>query len=128
MKIHHIAIWTRDIENMKNFYVRYFDCKHSEKYINHKKSFESYFLDFGGETKLELMSMPFIPENNNTSGQYMGIIHYAISVGSRDIVIEITGKLKKDGFKVISDPRETGDGYYESCVLDPEGNRIEITV
>jgi lactoylglutathione lyase len=113
---------------MKDFYVKYFNCTSDGKYINPKKFFESYFINFSGETKLELMYTPSIPENYNTDELHIGIIHVAISVGSRNTVAEITDKLQKDGYGVVSNPRETGDGFFESSVLDPEGYRIEITI
>ena len=129
MPIIHIAIWTKDLEKMKDFYVKYFSCKSSKKYTNNKNSFESYFLDFNGETKIELMKKPTIVERDNDyTEQFIGIIHFAVSVGSHKSVCELTDKLRKDGYKVISEPRKTGDGYFESCILDPEGNIIEITI
>ena len=129
MKIHHVAIWTKDIEKMKNYYVKHFGCKSNEKYSNKISSFESYFLEFENGPKLELMQMPVIPENkNNVDDQNIGLIHIALSVGSKDVVDTITENLRRDGYRIVSEPRVTGDGYYESCVLDPESNRIEITV
>jgi lactoylglutathione lyase len=127
LKIHHIALWTNKLEEMKNFYSKYFDCKSNDKYTNQKKSFESYFLELDGETKIEIMKMPSIPENSNDiEKQYIGLIHFAIAIGNREKVELLTKKLRDDGYKVVSHPRETGDGYYESCILDPDGNRIEI--
>jgi lactoylglutathione lyase len=129
MKIHHIAIWTKNIEKMKTYYVKYFGCKSNEKYVNNRSSFESYFLEFENGSKLELMQMPGIPENkNNVNAQNIGLIHIAISVGNKENVDTITDTLRQDGYRIISEPRVTGDGYYESCVLDPESNRIEITL
>lgn len=127
MHIHHVALWVRDIEMMKNFYVKYFKCTHGEKYINPEKGFESYFLNFEGKAKLEIMKMDSIPTRNTECDQYTGIIHFAISTGDRDAVIQLTDRMKADGYTVISHPRETGDGYFESVILDPEGNRVEIT-
>jgi len=133
MPIIHIAIWTKDLEKMKDFYIKYFNCNPSKKYTNKKNSFESYFLDFNGETKIELMKKPTIVErererDNDYTEQFIGIIHFAVSVGSPKSVCELTDKLRKDGYKVISEPRKTGDGYFESCILDPEGNIVEITI
>jgi len=129
MPIIHIAIWTKDIEKMKDFYINYFNCKPGKKYTNNKNSFESYFLDFNGETKIELMKKPTIVDRNNDYTEpFLGIIHFAVSVGSHKSVCELTDKLRTDGYKVISEPRKTGDGYFESCILDPEGNIIEITI
>lgn len=127
MKIEHIAIWTQDIEKLKAFYMKYFHAQSNDKYINTSKSFESYFLSFDSGTRLELMHNPHIPSNKNDPHfQYIGFIHFAISVGSEQAVIDLTEKLRADGYEIISEPRKTGDGYFESCILDPENNRIEI--
>lgn len=128
MKIEHIAIWTRDIERLKNFYVDYFDGTAGEKYTNTKKQFQSYFIKFESGARLEIMQKPTIPDNlNDTINEYIGLIHIAISVGSAEKVNSLTETLKNSGYSVVSEPRHTGDGYYESCILDPDGNRIEIT-
>jgi lactoylglutathione lyase len=128
MKIEHIAIWTKDLESLKDFYVRYFDVSAGHKYINPVKKFESYFLSFGEGCRLELMQMPGIPSSmNDPFKQFSGLIHFAISVGSKEKVDALTEQLRKDGCAIVGEPRTTGDGYYESVVLDPEGNRIEIT-
>ncbi len=127
MRISHIAIWTSDLEGMKNFYVHYFDGGCSEEYNNHSKNFKSYFINFKGDCSLELMQMPGIPKTKNDSRkQFTGLIHLAIEVGSKMRVDELTQKLREDGFTVLSNPRKTGDGFYESVILDPEGNRVEI--
>lgn len=128
MKIEHIAIWTRDIEKLKKFYVDYFDGSAGNKYTNSSKNFESYFISFESGARLEIMQMPSIPLNlNDTVTQYIGLIHLAISVGSIEKVNKLTNTLMNAGYEVVSKPRHTGDGYYESCILDPDGNRIEIT-
>ena len=129
MKIEHIAIWVRDLELMKTFYQNYFGAQSNEKYINMKKGFESYFLSFESGARLELMHMDSIPTHSHDSTQqHTGLIHFAISLGSKDAVDEMTNRLKNDGYKILDGPRTTGDGYYESVVLDPEGNRIELTI
>ncbi len=129
MKIEHIAIWVKDLEKMKSFYEKYFHAKAGEKYFNPKKDFHSYFLSFESGPRLELMHIPSIPENkNDVLQQWTGLIHVAISVGNKSNVDQLTEELKTAGYKVIGEPRTTGDGYYESVVLDPEENRIEITV
>ena len=129
MKIEHIALWSNDIERLKEFYIKYFNACSNQKYVNDKKSFKSYFLSFEDGPRLELMQMSNIPENkNNPVNQNIGINHIAISVGSNQRVIDLTNWLKKDGYEVVSEPRETGDCYFESCVFGPEKNRIEITV
>lgn len=127
MKIDHIAIWTHNIEGLRNFYMHYFDASSNEIYYNHSREFRSYFLSFDGDCRLEIMEMPNIPKTKNDAlKQFTGFIHFAIKVGSKTEVNRITELLRKDGFKVLSEPRTTGDGYYESVVLDPDGNRVEI--
>lgn len=129
MTIDHIAIWVNDLENMKQFYVKYFGATANQKYHNPKKNFNSYFLTIESGARLELMQKPEIPQNlNNTIDQYIGLNHFAVSVGSKNNVDELTEKLRNDGYEVIGEPRTTGDGYYESVVFDPEKNRIEITI
>jgi lactoylglutathione lyase len=130
MKIEHLAIWVRDLEKMKNFYVKYFEASSNDIYHNETKKFKSYFLRFDDGCRLELMSRPDI--TNELSQEYekqkIGVVHFAVSVGSKQKVDELTNKLRNDGYKIASEPRTTGDGYYESVVLDPEDNIIEITI
>lgn len=129
MRIEHIAIWTHHLESLKEFYEQYFDAVPGEKYVNPVKQFESYFLSFDSGARLELMYRPSIPETkDDIEAQFTGIIHLAFSTGSEENVNALTRRLKAAGFRVLDGPRTTGDGYYESVVLDPEGNRIEITV
>lgn len=129
MKIEHLAIWVKDLEKMKSFYEQYFQAKAGEKYHNPTKNFTSYFLSFDSGCRLELMYKPEIPENvNDAMDQYTGIIHFAIAVGSIAKVEQLTEELRSASYAVVGEPRTTGDGYYESVVLDPENNRIEITV
>ncbi|GMQ56137.1 VOC family protein [Vallitalea sediminicola] len=129
MKIEHIAIWTHNLEDLKDFYINYFDGICGEKYINSKKRFQSYFIEFEDGSRLELMQMDSIVSNiTDISKQYTGINHIAFSVGSKTKVDELTNKLEIDGFNIINLPRTTGDGYYESCFTDIDGNRIEITI
>lgn len=128
MKIEHLAIWVENLEAMKLFYEKYFNAKAGVKYHNPKKNFTSYFLSFEEGCRLELMNKPVVPSNQNDPlAEYIGIIHFAISVGSRDKVDDLTEELRKNGIQIVGEPRQTGDGYYESVVLDPENNRIEIT-
>jgi len=127
MRIEHVAIWTYNLEGLRNFYMHYFDASSSDTYHNHSREYRSYFLNFEGECRLELMEMPNIPKSKNDPiKQFSGLIHFSIQVGSISRVKELTELLRKDGFKVISEPRVTGDGYYESVILDPDGNRVEI--
>jgi lactoylglutathione lyase len=125
MNIAHIAIWTKDLEAMKDFYTRYFDGESNEKYTNPQKQFESYFISFESGAKLELMRKPSISKHLNTEEQ-LGIAHLAFNLGSKEAVISLTETLRADGFKIVGEPRTTGDGYFESVVLDIEGNRIEL--
>ena len=129
MKIEHLAIWVKNLEGMKHFYETYFQGKANNKYRNDKKQFESYFLSFAAGPRLELMNRPDIPDNiNDLVKEYIGIIHFAVSVGSKEIVDSLTERLRKDGYSIVGEPRWTGDGYYESVILDPEGNRVEVTI
>lgn len=128
MKIEHIALWVNDLETSRAFYERYFGATAGKQYHNPNKNFTSYFLSFDTGCRLELMHQPEIPANrNNAMTQYRGIIHLAISVGSKEKVDQLTEELRTAGYPIVGEPRTTGDGYYESVVLDPEDNRIEIT-
>ncbi|AUJ60874.1 VOC family protein [Bacillus velezensis] len=126
MRIEHAAIWVKDLERMKEFYEKYFGAKANDLYHNEKKDFKSYFLTFDSGCRLELMKKGGIDEaplQNMT-----GWAHLAFSAGSKERVNELTETFKNDGFQVVSGPRVTGDGYYESVIEDGEGNLIEITV
>lgn len=125
MRIDHIAIWTRDLEQMKKFYCTYFGAIASKPYHNPVKQFSSYFLTFSEGSRIELMHKPGIESSIQTIT--LGLAHFAISVGSREKVDELTDRLRKDSFGIVGEPRVTGDGYYESIAEDPEGNWIEIT-
>lgn len=126
MKIEHVAIWVSDLEKMKTFYTTYFNGKANERYENPVKKFSSYFISFSEGCRLELMKRIDIVEKQ-ASSDALGITHLAFSSGSKADVLKLTELLRADGFIVASEPRMTGDGYYESVVLDPEGNPIEIT-
>lgn len=129
MRIEHLAIYTSNLEKMKIFYEAYFKAKAGERYHKPTKKFTSYFLSFESGCRLELMQRSSISKNKNPSEQeYEGRIHFAISVGSKEKVDILTERIRKDGYAVIGEPRTTGDGYYESLILDPENNRIEITI
>lgn len=128
MFIEHIAVWCENLEEMKAFYCKWFNASANTKYFNPVKSFSSYFLSFEKGPRLELMQMPGIPANaNDVLKQYTGLIHFAVSVGSAEEVTRITEVMRADGITILGEPRFTGDGYYESVIADPEGNRIEIT-
>lgn len=124
-KVTHIGIYTMDLERLKDFYMKYFDAKCNEKYVN-SKGFSSYFLTFDSDVRVEIMA--------NTNLEYhafqdleSGMNHLAFSVGTKENVVALTKQLEADGYTVVSQPRTTGDGYYESKVSDPDGNSIEIT-
>lgn len=128
MRIEHLAIWTRDLEKTKDFYVKYFGMHCNEKYINTAKKFSSYFLSFdGASARIELMHRPDISGFSGDHGSSFGLTHFAISVGSKEEVDRLTELLRSDGYRIIGEPRTTGDGYYESVAEDCEGNLIEIT-
>ena len=129
MRIEHIAIWTHDLERLRHYYETYFDGTANAKYVNPRKQFESYFITFTDGARLELMQRPAIPSSKNDGEQqFTGYIHIAFSIGSREAVGALTDRLRADGYRILDGPRTTGDGYYESVALDPDGNRIEITI
>ncbi len=126
MRIEHTAIYVNDIEAEKKFFTRYFGASAGEMYHNKNTGFSSYFLSFDGGARLELMTAPRLQDMDKLPLR-TGFAHLAFSVGSCKEVDALTERLRADGYAVVSGPRVTGDGYYESCVLDAEGNRIEIT-
>ena len=126
MKIEHVAVWVRDLEQAKGFYQTYFGAVPNEKYISASREFESYFLCFESDSRLEIMWSPEVSKINDQ--KHLGFAHIAISVGSEDEVVSLTNRLRKAGFTIKSEPRQTGDGYFESVVLDPDGNPIEISI
>lgn len=124
MEIHHIAIWTFRLEEMKEFYTRYFRGTSNEKYVNPKKGFESYFIRFDGGADLELMSRTDV-QNTPVEENRLGLTHFAFTLGSKEEVLQLTEELRAAGFIIAGEPRTSGDGYFESVVLDPDGNRVE---
>lgn len=124
MKLHHIAIWTFRLEELRVFYLRYFGGKSNEKYINPTKGFESYFITFEGGISLELMSRTDV-QNVEPEENRRGLTHLAFSLPSKEEVLRLTELLRADGYRIAGEPRTSGDGYFESVVLDPDGNRIE---
>jgi lactoylglutathione lyase len=127
MQIEHAAIWTQNLEGLKQFYETYFQATASPKYCNPARQYESCFLQFATGARLELMQMPAItPAPNQGMQRVAGYAHLAFAVGSRVTVDELTHRLQQAGYTIVSHPRQTGDGYYESCILDPDGNRVEI--
>ena len=128
MKLEHIAIWTDNIELLRNYYVSFFEGQSNEMYINPKTQFQSYFISFESGARLEIMSMPNIPENTNDTinAQHKGIIHIAFSVATKQEVDAKAALLQANGFELLNGPRVTGDGYYEFVTLDPDKNRLEV--
>ena len=127
MKIEHIAMYVNDLEAAKDFFVTYLDGKANKLYHNKSTDFRSYFISFDDGARLEIMTKPEMSDPAKDVAR-TGYAHVAFSVGSAEKVDELTALLKADGYEVLSDPRTTGDGYYESCVVAVEGNQIEITV
>lgn len=127
MRIEHIALYVNDLEAARDFFVTYLGGRSNDGYYNKKTDFRSYFISFDDGARLEIMTKPGLSDEKKELNR-TGFIHIAFSVGSRERVDELTEKLKTNGFMVVSGPRTTGDGYYESCVVAIEGNQIEITV
>ena len=127
MKIDHMAVYVKDLEETKAFYEKYFDGKSNNLYHNPKTGLKTYFLSFGGGARFEIMNKPNIATIENGKEQ-MGYLHLAFGVKDKEAVDSLTNRLRNDGYTVFDGPRITGDGYYESCVLDPDGNRVEILV
>jgi lactoylglutathione lyase len=127
MRIEHVAIWTTDLARCKHFYSSYFGATAGPTYLNPAKGFESCFLSFADGARLEAMTTTTLPLVGLSPGvQRLGLTHLAISVGSELLVDQLTQRLRDDGIAVVDGPRRTGDGYYESVIIDPDGNRIEI--
>ncbi|WP_054199905.1 VOC family protein [Clostridium baratii] len=126
MRIEHIAMYVNDLEATKEFFVKFFNASSNDKYNNPKTGLKTYFLTFEDNARLEIMTRPDVVSSKKSLMQ-TGYIHLAFSVGSKEKVDELTTELKEAGYEVLSGPRTTGDGYYESCILGPEGNQIEIT-
>lgn len=127
MKIEHIAMYVNNLEEAKDFFVRYFGALPNEGYHNPKTGLRSYFLSFDEGARLELMKRPNMSDPKKEAAR-TGLIHIAFSLGSRERVDALSARLKEEGFEILSGPRVTGDGYYESCIVGIEGNQIEITV
>ncbi|MCR5235165.1 MAG: VOC family protein [Lachnospiraceae bacterium] len=127
MKIEHIAMYVNDLRSARDFFVKYLGGVSNDGYHNEKTGFRSFFISFDDGARIEVMNKPFM-EDNKKSTNRTGYIHIAFSVGGVEEVDRLTRQFQKDGFEVLSGPRTTGDGYYESCIVGFEGNQIEITV
>ena len=127
MKIEHIAMYVNDLDAARDFFIKYFNAKSNNGYHNPKTDFRSYFLSFDDGARLEIMNKPQMSDSAKDISR-TGYIHIAFSLGSAEKVDQLTERLRSDGFEVISGPRTTGDGYYESCIIGIEGNQIELTI
>lgn len=126
MKIEHIAMYVNELEAARDFFITYLGGKSNDGYHNKSTDFRSYFITFDDGSRLELMTRPGLDDQEKPLNR-TGYAHIAFSVGSKDKVDSLTAELKDAGFEVVSGPRTTGDGYYESCIVAIEGNQIEIT-
>jgi lactoylglutathione lyase len=127
VRIDHIALWTHDLDRCKRFYTSYFGAVAGPTYVNASKGFESCFLSFSDGARLEAMKTTSVPLFAHPPGtQPFGLTHFAISVGSEELVDGLAERLKNEGVRIVDGPRRTGDGYYEAVILDPDDNRIEI--
>ena len=127
MRIEHVALYVNDLEAARDFFVKYLDGRSNDGYHNPQTGFRSYFISFDDGARLEIMTKPGMEDHKKALNR-TGYAHLAFSLGSREKVDQLTERLKNDGFAVLSGPRTTGDGYYESCVMALEGNQIELTV
>ena len=127
MKIEHAAMYVNNLEAARDFFVNYLGGKANDGYQNKTTGFRSYFISFDGGARLEIMNKSQLDDAEKSANR-TGYAHLAFSAGSKDAVDKLTERLKKDGFEVLSGPRTTGDGYYESCIIGIEDNLIEITV
>jgi lactoylglutathione lyase len=125
--IEHIALWTRDLERLRHFYELYFNARAGARYRSARRPFESYFLSFPSGSRLEIMKLPDLADAHR-GPDAVGLAHLAIATGSRENVLALTERLRTDGYTIAGEPRTTGDGYFESAVLDPDGNPIELTI
>jgi lactoylglutathione lyase len=125
-RLEHVAVWVRDLDVVCDFYALHFGATPGPRYQNSAKGFSSRFLSFADGARLELMTS--LGRVSAHAGEHLGLAHMAISLGREAAVDALTAHLKDNGVPVLDGPRLTGDGYYESVVLDPEGNRIELTV
>lgn len=127
MKIEHIAMYVNDLEAARDFFIKYLGATSNDGYHNADTGFRSYFVSFDDGARIEIMNKPKMDDASKSLNR-TGYAHIAFSVGSSKEVDRLTRLLSEDGFEVISGPRTTGDGYYESCIVAIEKNQIEITI
>ncbi len=125
MYLDHVSIYTNNLERLKDFYVRYFNGKANEKYHNEKTGLQTYFITFEEGARLEIMFRSELAEVDRLKPS-IGLTHLSFHIGCREKVDELTETLVGDGYTLKKAPRLTGDGYYESCILDPDDNEVEI--
>ena len=127
MRIEHIAMYVKNLEAARDFFVKYLSGTSNGGYHNPSTGFRSFFISFDDGARLEIMNKPGMDDPEKSLNR-TGFVHLAFSVGSREKVDKLTARLKQDGYEVVSGPRTTGDGYYESCIVGVEGNQIELTI
>ena len=127
MRIEHIALYVNDLEAARNFFMKYLGATSNDGYYNPKTNFRSYFLSFDNGARLEIMNKPEMSDLPKDCAR-TGYTHIAFSVGSKEKVDDLTAALRADGYAIVNGPRTTGDGYYESCIVDIEQNQIELTI
>lgn len=127
MKIEHVAMYVNDLDAARVFFVNFLGGVSNSGYHNEKTGFRSYFISFRNGARLEIMNKPDLNDDQKSLNR-TGYAHIAFSAGSKEKVDELTKKAESAGYEVISGPRTTGDGYYESCIVAVENNQIEITV
>lgn len=125
MKLSHIALWTTQLEELREFYTTYFDGRSGEKYVNPAKGFESYFIHFSSGAALEIMRSTAVTDKSSGKPS-IGLCHMAFETSGKEEVNALTERFREDGYRVVSEPRTTGDGFYESSIADPDGNLVEI--
>ena len=127
MTIEHVAMYVNNLEKARDFFVTYLGGHANKGYHNTKTNFRSYFISFDDGARLELMTKPEMSDTQKGLSR-TGYAHIAFRVGSKEQVDTLTERLQSSGYEVVSGPRTTGDGYYESCIIGIEGNLIEITI
>ncbi len=127
MIIEHIAMYVNNLESVKDFFVKHLGGKANDGYHNVNSGFRSFFISFDDGARLEIMNKPHMADLEKPLDR-TGLAHIAFSVGSKERVDKLTQVLLSEGYDIVSGPRTTGDGYYESCIVAVEGNQIELTV